>query len=303
MKVAAVIVTRNRHESLVDCINSLLNASTAPAEIIVVDNASEDNTPTIIADRFPSIHLITLSKNLGPAGGGEVGQRYAYEKGFDAVWMMDDDAKAGHETLTKLLEVFDEIKEEIANNPILSPVACRDKELTHPFYNVLRYNKVVGIPRRVDEKEYKNRYFEVNMVPMCGMFIPRKVFEISGFVRGDFFGWYDDTEFVLRAQKNGFKVFAVTEARIYHAIVRSTKKIFGRNFTFIRGNPDRLYYGTRNNVIAQREFLPWFNFYFLFLPVFVVRRGVSIIFFYENKGAFLKHMFKGVGAALKEIWK
>jgi rhamnopyranosyl-N-acetylglucosaminyl-diphospho-decaprenol beta-1,3/1,4-galactofuranosyltransferase len=300
MRIATLIVTYNRFQNLSESIESILQGSTVPERIFVVDNGSEDGTAKHITERFPDVEVIALKKNMGPAGGAEIGQRHIYEKGFDAIWMIDDDAKAHREALKKILETFNKLIEKDKNDFLLTSVVYSDKGFSQPFYNLLLYNHAFGLTKRIDPIEYKKDYFEVNIASMCGLFIPRKVFENAGFVRGDFFGWYDDTEFVLRAQKNGFKAYAVPQSKIYHPIqYRKRVKIFGKSFTFISGKPERMYYGTRNNIIAQKEMLPWFNFYFLFLPIFIIRRGVSIIFFYENKTTFLKYMVKGIIDALK----
>ena len=50
MKLSVIIVTRNRAESLMSCLDSLINQSKTPDEIIIVDNHSKDNTKIIVND-------------------------------------------------------------------------------------------------------------------------------------------------------------------------------------------------------------------------------------------------------------
>jgi len=304
MKTAALIVTYNRFQDLINCVQSIHQGTLKPDQIFIVDNGSENSTAKQIKERFPDVEVIALEKNTGPAGGVEVGQKYIYQKDFDAVWIIDDDAKANEEALEKLIKTFNEVKDKLNIGFLLTSVIYSDNNFTIPFYNLLLYNRIFGLTKRIDTSEYKKDYFEVNIASMCGLLIPSKVFEKIGFVRGEFFGWYDDTEFVLRAQKNGFKVYAVPQSKIYHPVqYRKRVKILSKNFTFISGRPERMYYGTRNNIITQREMLPWFNFYFLFLPIFIIRRMSSIIIFYENKITFLKYMLKGIIDALKKVWR
>lgn len=302
MKIAVLIVTYNRFYSLSECIESILNGFLKPNSIFVVDNGSQDSTSRLIKEKFPDINVISLENNIGPAGGAETGQKEIFKKGFDTVWMVDDDAKADKEALKKLVDIYEENKQKNRETFLLTSVIYGDANLSQPFYNLFLYSQFSGLTRRIETSEYKKQYFEVNIASMCGLFIPSEVFQKVGFVRGNFFGWYDDTEFILRAQKKGFKIYAVPDSKIYHPVqYRKRIKILGKNFTFLSGRPIRMYYGTRNNIITQREMLPRLNFYFLFLPLFILKRGASIIIFYENKMAFIKYMLKGILDAFKPL--
>ncbi|MGB9694833.1 MAG: glycosyltransferase [Caldisericaceae bacterium] len=289
MKIAAIIITYNRKELLVNSIQSVLKGSIVP-DIIVVDNASTDGTNLVLRD-LPVQYLLQ-AKNLGPAGGAEAGQRYAHEKGYDFVWMLDDDAEVHPEALANLIRVYDELHK---SNIILTSVTYGDRDFLRPIFNILLYNNRTGLTKRMPEENYSKDYFKCNISPMLGMFIPTEVFNIAGFFKGEYFGWYDDTEFILRAQKNGHECFAVSQSKIYHPTeYRKRVKILGRNFTFLSGRPERMYFGTRNNIMAQREFLSQLNFWIIFLPLFTIKRFISIVGFYENKQVFLKQFFKGV---------
>lgn len=299
MKVASIIISYNRKELLEKCIESILKGSIVP-EIIVVDNASSDGTQEFIRVKFPSVKLIELNENLGPAGGAEEGQKYAFKEDYDAVWMLDDDVKIDKYSLEKLIKRFDILSSLFGDKIFCTSVAYGDENFKKPLFNLLRYNSITGITKRIDEKEYSKEFFPYDVGPMHGLFISKKVMQEVGFFNGKFFGWYDDTEYVLRAKKRGFQGYAITDSKIFHPTeYRKRVKIFGKNITFIAGRPIRMYFGTRNNIIAQRSFLPWFNFYFIFLPLFISRRFLSIIFFYENKGIFIKNFFKGIIDGIK----
>jgi len=91
-KVAAVVVTYNRKDLLIQCIEALLNQTRPPDEIIVVDNSSTDGTYQIIPHRFPHVTYVRLPENIGGSGGFHEGMKLAHEKGYDCIWVMDDDA-------------------------------------------------------------------------------------------------------------------------------------------------------------------------------------------------------------------
>lgn len=64
-RVSVVCVTRNRAEFLRECLNSCINQSVAPIEIIVVDNASSDETRGLLDREFPEVVVIRMHRNIG----------------------------------------------------------------------------------------------------------------------------------------------------------------------------------------------------------------------------------------------
>lgn len=296
MKIAAIVITYNRKELLKECVESVLSGTVVP-DVIVVDNASTDNTEELVKN-YP-VKYLRLEKNLGPAGGAEAGQRYAYSEGYDFVWMLDDDVIVSKDALENLLLYYEKLNSEFPKI-YLTSVAFSTKDFTKPLYNLLRYNEKTGLTKKIDDAVFLNDFFEYDIGPMHGLFLPRIVFDEVGFFKGALWGWYDDTEFVLRCKRAGFKGFAITKSRIFHPIeYRKQVRILGRTFTILSGRPFRMYLGTRNNIIVQKTFLKPINFYLLFLPVFIFKRFVSIVFFYDNKAEFLKNFFRGIIDGLK----
>ena len=108
-KIIAVVVTHNRCKLLKRCINNILNQSLPPDEILVINNGSTDNTK----DELEKLKINTINQdNLGSAGGWVTGIKYAIEKKFDAIWLIDDDAYPDKYSL------------EILKNSIDKEMAC-----------------------------------------------------------------------------------------------------------------------------------------------------------------------------------
>ena len=88
-RVAAVVVTYNRAEMLRQCLMSL-QKQTMPCDILVVDNASTDDTQALVqraAQHDASIFYRNTGENLGGAGGFNFGMRWAVEAGYAFVWL------------------------------------------------------------------------------------------------------------------------------------------------------------------------------------------------------------------------
>jgi len=107
-KIAAVVVTYNRKDLLKECLDALLNQTRPLDSIILIDNASTDGTPEFLKEKGyldnPKIDYVRLPENTGGAGGFHEGVKRGYEKGYDWLWLMDDDALPEKSSLNNLLD-------------------------------------------------------------------------------------------------------------------------------------------------------------------------------------------------------
>ncbi|MCL6423963.1 glycosyltransferase [Brachybacterium sp. JHP9] len=91
-RVLAVVVAFNRPALLQECLDALAAQSRRPDGVVVIDNASTDDTG-VVADAHPiGADVLHLRRNVGGAGGFAAGIARALEvHGADWVWVMDDD--------------------------------------------------------------------------------------------------------------------------------------------------------------------------------------------------------------------
>ena len=100
--VCAIVVTYNRRELLVECLEKLQAQTRPPDRILVVDNASTDDTLELLSKR-EGVDVLALDTNGGGAGGFEAGLREARRAGHDWYWLLDDDTFAEPDCLEQLL--------------------------------------------------------------------------------------------------------------------------------------------------------------------------------------------------------
>jgi rhamnopyranosyl-N-acetylglucosaminyl-diphospho-decaprenol beta-1,3/1,4-galactofuranosyltransferase len=107
--VAAVIVTWNRRDLLRRCLGAVLAQRRAPDLIVLIDNASTDGTPEMLAaEGFladPRLRVFRMTGNLGGAGGFAEGIRRGRALGADWLWLFDDDTLPEPGCLSELLRV------------------------------------------------------------------------------------------------------------------------------------------------------------------------------------------------------
>jgi rhamnopyranosyl-N-acetylglucosaminyl-diphospho-decaprenol beta-1,3/1,4-galactofuranosyltransferase len=105
--VCTVVVTFNRKKLLRECLTAL-SVQTRPSDcVIVLDNHSTDGTPAMVAGEFPAFTLINLPENMGGSGGFYEGVKWAWEHGYEWIWVMDDDVEPFPETLRRMLTYTD----------------------------------------------------------------------------------------------------------------------------------------------------------------------------------------------------
>ena len=100
----AVVVTYNRRQLLLESLAAVHAQSRAPDAVIVVDNASTDETAAAVRSHYPAVTLAELARNTGGAGGFACGMALALADGADLVWLMDDDTVPQRHALRALLE-------------------------------------------------------------------------------------------------------------------------------------------------------------------------------------------------------
>src|SRR5690606_32751995 len=101
--VLSIIVTYNFEPWLDKCLSSLLHSS-YPTDIIIIDNASQDNTVKLIRQNYPQIILLESRVNLGFGKANNLGFAYALDKGYDFVFLVNQDAWVQPNCLAYLTE-------------------------------------------------------------------------------------------------------------------------------------------------------------------------------------------------------
>lgn len=210
--VAIVIVTFNRADLLTRCLDGIAAQTRVPDAVFVVNNASEDHTREVLDNRL-DLPLVALhsEENLGGAGGFHRGVQAAYNEGFDRIWLMDDDVVPAPDCLEVLLSRPDPalmaVREDLAGSLV-------EKSAVHFDLR----NPLSVRPKRASiDTVYASRSAMPETVPVEnvafeGFMVDRAVVAAIGLPDPNYFIFYDDVDFALRAQRAGFPILAVRDA-------------------------------------------------------------------------------------------
>lgn len=193
-RVAATLLTRNRIELLRQAIRAVQAQDTPVADLIVVDNASDDGTPEMLARDFPEVTAVTLPENQGATGGFYEAITAGLATGADWLWLLDDDSFARPDALSELLAALERVRANGEEPSILaSRVVWRDGA-PHPM------NFPVVRPDDGDQLVNATRQ---GMLPLratswVSLFVSRAAVERAGMPARQFFYQADDIEYTAR---------------------------------------------------------------------------------------------------------
>lgn len=193
--VAAVVVTYNRRALLSECLAAIETQTYRPDLVIVIDNASTDETPAFLASRdWPIPHQVhRLRRNFGGAMGFAVGIRAALAAGAESVWLMDDDAIASPSALEYLVEDT-KVAARGGQHPAFACSMVLWRDGTFARMNVPRANAQWN-----DAAARTGRnVVDVDSASFVSILIPTEHIRAVGLPHIGYFKWYDDTEYTLR---------------------------------------------------------------------------------------------------------
>lgn len=212
--IAAVIVTYNRKELLLKNILSCQEQKRLLDKIIIIDNHSTDGTRDYIFKEidksyYDKIDYVFLDENVGGSGGFSFGVKYAYEKGYDFIWLMDDDGRPWDENTLQNLELY--IKNNyLYNTPVMinSLVQCDEENLS---FSESQDGKIIYHKNQIKYDELKGHCSLFN-----GTLISKELVKKIGIPRDDYFIKGDEKEYFARTLKNGIFTTTVVNSLYYH---------------------------------------------------------------------------------------
>lgn len=301
-KVAAVVVTFNRKALLLECLAALLNQTYPVERIYLIDNASTDGTPEVLAGAgyigHPKIEYVCLPENTGGAGGFYEGMKLAHQGGFDWVWVMDDDAEPMPDALSLLLSC-----KPLGELTQLSAVCGMTVGLDQVPQYVHRGNFDAVVGQSALKKNEAMSEQSISYASFVGLLIRSDAISRVGYPLPELFIWFDDIEYCQRLNYVG-PIFYTPKSVILHkdnALKISEKKrgLWERIKNY-KKTPLSLQWkflcGFRNYVYVMRKHGSWGWFRSL---DFLIKSLIKVIFF-EKGGYFLAKQYvvywlQGVG--------
>jgi GT2 family glycosyltransferase len=245
-RVALLILTWNRRDDVLRCVASLPRLDYPNLLPVVIDNASSDDTVAALRERHPDLAIIENRRNLGYAGGNNVGIRWALERGADYVLIANSDTEMTADLVSELVRVAE-------SDPRIAVVGCRNVLMEDPrvlwgAYGELTYGPFVvrTAGERAADGEGWRVVRDVDSVIGNGYLWRRAALEQVGLLDEEFFGYHEDLDWCLRARRAGRRVVYAGTASIIHKGGSSSDRRQTRSFPMS-------YFLGRNGVLFVRK--------------------------------------------------
>lgn len=287
MKLAVILVNYNGKQYNVTCIESLLRQrSGCEIKIVIVDNASQDDSMQIIQECFGGdsrIETILLDDNYGFSYANNIGIRRAKEWGADYVLLLNNDTEVREGLLSELLACA----ARHPNSMIAPKIYYSDHRnviwsaggAVSPIIRKVRH---IGLDQ--EDKGQFERECRIGFATGCCLLLPREVIERAGFLDERFFLYYEDTEYCFRLRTMGIEIWYCPQAVVYHKVGASSKGA---------DSPLCAYYIARNWLLCNREHLG--GRYPLFLVYYALNRTVCcLLWLLHGKKELVRATWKGI---------
>ena len=255
MRVGVVIVNYNGAQYVGECLQSLRAQSRPPDGVVVVDNASVDGSPDLIASQFPEAALIRSATNLGFAGGVNAGIRWCEAHGCDAVLVLNPDTVVEGDAL-ELLVAAAERHPRACVTPLV--VRAESPDVVASYAGTLVWWRGRVAPHYLGQsaRDQPRGDVRIDFANGACVLLPLAIVKEVGLLDESFFLYFEDVDYFERLGRAGFESWYVPAARVRHHESRATGG---------RASPVGLYYYIRNRHRFVRKFKRGTPSYMLFL--------------------------------------
>lgn len=239
-KVSIITVNYNQTEHTLHLLDSLRLQSYSDTEIIVVDNGSKESPEEIINTRYPQVKVIRSEKNLGFAGGNNLGINHSTG---EYLFFVNNDTVIPEGCIDSLVYRLDHHKEAGIVCPLIyyydQPTVVQFAGYT-PLNPYTCRNESVGFGQQLSRS---NKLAASSYAHGAAMMVRRSVVEQVGLMSEDYFLYYEELDWGERIRKAGFGIFIDHNAHIYHKESMSVGK----------ASAMKTYFQTRNRILFVRK--------------------------------------------------
>jgi GT2 family glycosyltransferase len=269
------IITVNYNQAKVTCelLASIRKLNYKNIETIVVDNCSSEKTAHIIAGQYPEVKVIVSNKNLGFAGGNNLGIKAS---NGDFLFFVNNDTELTPDIIQNLLNRFKESPEAGVVSPKIRYFAKPEVIQYAGYTPVNPYtarNKTIG--HLETDKGQHDMAKETNYAHGAAMMVKREIIHKVGMMPEEFFLYYEELDWCEQIKRTGFKIYFEPKALIFHKESISVGKM----------STLKTYYLTRNRILFMRRNarkLQLFIF-ILFLILFTIPKNTIVYLFKKEK--------------------
>ncbi|MDX4038251.1 glycosyltransferase family 2 protein [Aliarcobacter skirrowii] len=242
-----IICNFNKVEYLKGCLETLYKSSFEKLsyDVIVVDNASTDESVEFVKKNYPSIILLQNETNTGGSGGFDRGIQYVMKQNYTYVALLDNDILLESDTILNLIKY---IKENPKVGVVGSKICTMDNpEILQEMGSFIDFSEKFNIETPLKGHKDDDSLPEVascDYVPACCLITTNEVLNKVGSFNIKHFIYWDDMDWCTRVKRAGYEIHAINNSRVFH-------KMGSSNNT----NTFGIYYFERNRILFFLKYL------------------------------------------------
>lgn len=248
--VTIVILNWNNAPDTLACLESVSALDHPNYDVVVVDNGSADDSVELLLSRHPSLELLPTGKNLGYAGGNNVGISRALADGADYVCVLNNDTLVAPEFLSALVGQMEAEPRIGIAGPLVyytnPPDTIFSAGCEIDWRNGLIHHRGMGVVAKPRDLPDFSLTSDVDALAGCGFLVSRAAITRAGLLNQDYFLNLEDIDWCVRIAFSGYRVRFVPEAVLYHKV----------SATLGQNSPANTYYMTRNSLRFFRQYGP-----------------------------------------------
>jgi GT2 family glycosyltransferase len=255
--VYIIIVNFNGWRDTLECLASLKKLSYPNYEIIVVDNASRDDSVKILKQNYPNLTLIASENNLGFAGANNLGIKEARHQQAGYIWLLNNDTVVDSNALTALVEKMEGDKTIGMCGSSLIYYANRSHFQARAGG---MYHQWAGATFHIGEDEDVSKVVDVAAVEAkldylvgASILVRSSLIDHIGLLPEHYFLYYEDVDWGLRAKAVSRLGYA-PESKVYHKVGSSIGTTQNQQDSEKRFRSE--YYSVRSRLLLTRTFYP-----------------------------------------------
>jgi GT2 family glycosyltransferase len=221
-RVIVSLLNWNNAQTTLRGLESISLQDYANFEIIVVDNASTDDSAAQIRAMHPSLKLVAAKENNGYASGNALALEIALAEGADLFWIVNPDALVASNTLSELVRAYQRSGEALYGSVPLHRNSETDTSEVMLQTWALGQNDLPDLsrPQRI-EGTFADCFSETSPRPIAtlhgsSLLIPMSVVRNHGFIDTEFFLYSEESDYCLRLWRAGVPSLLVPTSIVYH---------------------------------------------------------------------------------------
>jgi GT2 family glycosyltransferase len=228
--ISIIIVSWNTARLLENCLASILaNPPLVPFDIWVVDNASTDDSPRMVRERFPLVHLLDNRENLGFA---RANNQAIQQCTGNYVLLLNPDTLVAPGALQALVDFLDEHPRVGAAGPRIRNADGSLQISSHPrptlsreFWRMFHLDTLSPYAAYPLTKWDANRPQEVDILMGACLLLRKEALDQVGYLDEDYFMYSEEVDLCHRIQRAGWHLYWVPQAELVHFGGQSTQQV------------------------------------------------------------------------------